>query len=172
MVDLGLRIENTPDTIHVDKAAHLEIVSVHEALQRAFTAGFGGTAGAAPRTLVVALEGVELVSAMAARASRTDGFDGASIVLVHGGHSPQVFSSPKVKVVRIRFRAALRDGSSVVSQMANHAHGSSFTSLSVGSASASATAAIEDMYVQIAKQLFERTMASLAHPSAQEARWR
>ena len=61
----------------------------------------------AMRTLVITIEGVDLVPASAARAAQARDFDGASIVLVHGGHSPPTFSGPKMRVVRIHFRAAV-----------------------------------------------------------------
>jgi hypothetical protein len=167
----------TPDAIRFATRGFpvVEVSAFRTTLRRAFERAFapslaGQTPGPADATLLLEVTELAFVSSKVAppmrdEARRAAAAAGAEIVLVHGssGHPPQVHM-PRFRYARIRFTASLRLRGAEASRLSGFATAQQATDGDAHSIEQSLASAVSVLYQQIARELFERSLARADSP--------
>jgi len=166
----------TPDAIRFATRGFpvVEVSAFRTTLRRAFERAFapslaGQTPDPADATLLLEVTELAFVSSKVAPPMRDDArraaAAGAEIVLVHGssGHPPQVHM-PRFRYARIRFTASLRLRGAEASRLSGFATAQRATDGDAHSIEDSLASAVSVLYQQIARELFERSLARADSP--------
>ncbi len=164
----------TPDAIRFATRGFpvVEISAFRTTLRRAFERAFapslaGQTPDPADARLLLEVTELAFVSSKVAPPMRDDARRAAAaeIVLVHGssGHPPQVHM-PRFRYARIRFTASLRLRGAEASRLSGFATAQRATDGDAHSIEESLASAVSVLYQQIARELFERSLARADSP--------
>lgn len=164
----------TPDAIRFATRGFpvVEVSAFRTTLRRAFERAFapslaGQTPDPADATLLLEVTELAFVSSKVAPPMRDDARRAAAaeIVLVHGssGHPPQVHM-PRFRYARIRFTASLRLRGAEASRLSGFATAQRATDGDAHSIEESLASAVSVLYQQIARELFERSLARADSP--------